>query len=338
MIRAAEHLAPSVGLASACRALGVARASVYRHRKPHPTCPGRSRRSSPRALSPQERVHVLDILHEDRFVDRAPAAVYAELLEEGRYLCSIRTMYRLLHDAHEVRERRDQLRHPRLDPPPRLVASAPNEVWTWDITRLPGPRKWVTYPLYVVLDLFSRYVVAWMVAKRESATLAKRLITNACTKQGIQRGQLTLHQDRGAPMKAKTFSQMLIDLDILASYSTPRVSDDNPYSESQFKTLKYAPSYPGRFNGPEEARTYFQGFFPWYNTQHRHSGLGLLTPDDVHHGLTQHLQAARQHVLDQAYRNHPGRFVKGKTKPPHVPNEVWINQPKNTLEWRRFLH
>ena len=297
MIRAVENLAPSVGLASACRALGVARASVYRHRKPHPTCRGRSRRSSPRALSPQERHRVLDILHEDRFADRAPAAVYAELLAEGRYVCSIRTMYRLLHDAHEVRERRDQLRHPRLEPP-RLVASAPNEVWTWDITRLPGPRKWVTYPLYVVLDLFSRYVVAWMVATRESATLAKRLITNACAKQGIAPGQLTLHQDRGAPMKAKTFSQMLIDLDILASYSRPRVSDDNPYSESQFKTLKYAPSYPGRFNGPEEARTYFRVFFPWYNTQHRHSGLGLLTPDSVHYGQTQQLQAARQHVLD----------------------------------------
>lgn len=337
MIRAAEHLAPTVGLASACRALGVARASVYRHRKPHPTCPGRSRRSSPRALSPEERVRVLDILHEDRFVDRAPAAVYAMLLEEGRYVCSIRTMYRLLHDAQEVRERRDQRRHPRLEPP-RLMASAPNQVWTWDITKLPGSRKWVTYPLYVVLDLFSRYVVAWMVAKRESAALAKRLITNACAKQGIQPGQLTLHQDRGAPMKAKTFSQMLIDLDILASYSRPRVSDDNPYSESQFKTLKYAPSYPGRFTGPQEARTYFQAFFTWYNTQHRHSGLGLLTPDSVHYGRTQQLQAARQHVLDQAYHKHPERFVRGKPRPPHVPNEVWINQPKNTLEWQHVLH
>ena len=190
----------------------------------------------------------------------------------------------------------------------------------------------------MVLDLFLRYFVAWMVAKRESATLAKRLITSACAMQGIQPGQLTLHQDRGAPMKAKTFSQLMIDLDILASYSRPRVSDDNPYSESQFKTLKYAPSYPGRFTGPEEARTYFQAFFPWYNTQHRHNGLGLLTPDSVHHGLTQHLQAARQAVLDQAYHDHPERFVKGKPKPPHVPNEVWIYQPKNTVEWQHLLH
>ncbi len=217
MRAAVETLAPTVGLAPACRALGVARASVYRHRKaPVP---------KPRALAPQERTQVLDTLREDRFVDRPPAAVYATLLEEGRYLCSIRTMYRVLHDADEVIERRRQRRHPHREPP-RLMATAPNQVWTWDITRLPGPRQWVTYPLYVVLDLFSRYVVAWMVARRESANRAQRLISSACQKQGITPGQLTLHQDRGAPMTAKTFSQLLVDLDILASYSRPRVSDD----------------------------------------------------------------------------------------------------------------
>ena len=337
MIRAAEQLSPKVGLAGACRALGVARASVYRARKPSRCGPRGARRSSPRALAPHERAAVLDILHEDRFSDRAPAAVYAALLEEGRYICSVRTMYRLLHDAQEVRERRDQRRHPRLEPP-RLMANAPNQVWTWDITRLPGPRKWVTYPLYVVLDLFSRYVVAWMVAARESATNAKRLITNACSKQGIQPGQLTLHQDRGAPMTAKTFSQLLMDLDILVSFSRPRVSDDNPYSESQFKTLKYAPSYPERFTDPQEARTYLQAFFPWYNTQHRHSGLGLLTPDTVHYGLTQQFQAARQKVLDHAYHNHPERFVNGNPRPPRVPDEVWINRPENTIECHQLLH
>ena len=307
-MRAAEQLAPKVGLARACRALGVARASVYRARKPSRCGPRGARPSSPRALSQNERAAVLDILHEDRFADRAPAAVYAALLEEGRYLCSIRTMYRLLHDAGEVRQRRHQRRHPRLEPP-RLMASAPNQVWTWDITRLPRPRKWVTYPLYVVLDLFSRYVVAWMVAARESATNAKRLIASACQKQGIQPGQLTLYQDRGAPMTAKTFSQLMMDLDILASYSRPRVSDDNPYSESQFKTLKYTPAYPERFTDRQEARTYLQAFFHWYNTKHRHSGLGLLTPDTVHYGLTQQIQAARQTVLDKAYHNHPERFV-----------------------------
>ena len=335
MRTAAEHLAPAVGLAAACRALGVARASVYRHRRP-PVCSPRGRhRPSPRALAPPERAQVMDTLHEHRFVDRAPAAVYAILLEEGRYLCSIRTMYRLLQAAGEVRERRRHRRHPHQEPP-RLVATAPNQVWTWDITRLAGPRKWVTYPLYVVLDLFSRYVVAWMVATRESASRAKRLIRNACQKQGIEPNQLTLHQDRGAPMTAKTFSQLLVDLDILASYSRPRVSDDNPYSESNFKTLKYAPAYPGRFCGPEVARTYFQEFFPWYNTQHRHSGLGLLTPDAVHHGRANDIQAARQLVLDDAYAMRPERFVHGPPQAPPVPTYVWINQPQNTIECQRI--
>ena len=335
MRAAAEELAPTVGLAPACRALGVARASVYRHRRPPVSSPRPSRRHWPRALAPQERTQVLDTLHEDRFVDRAPAAVYAILLEEGRYLCSIRTMYRVLHDSGEVLERRRQRRHPHREPP-RLLATAPNQVWTWDITRLPGPRKWVTYPLYVVLDLFSRYVVAWMVAARESATRAQRLIHNACQKQGIEPGQLTLHQDRGAPMTAKSFSQLLVDLDILASYSRPRVSDDNPYSESHFKTVKYAPAYPGRFSCPEDARTYFRRFFPWYNTEHRHSSLGLLTPDAVHHGLADELQAARQHVLDEAYSRHPERFVNGRPRPPKVPSEVWINQPDNIIECDRI--
>ena len=245
MSAAVEQLATTVGVAPACRALGVARASVYRHRKPPLPRRDAARQRSPRALSPAERAHVLATLHEDRFVDQAPAAVYASLLEEGRYLCSQRTMYRLLHGAGEVRERRRQRRHPRAEPP-RLVATAPNQVWTWDITRLAGPRRWETYPLYVVLDLFSRYVVAWMVATRESAGRAQRLIRAACHKQDIEPGQLTLHQDRGAPMTAKTFSQLLVDLEILASYSRPRTADDNPYSESQFKTVKYAPTYPIR--------------------------------------------------------------------------------------------
>lgn len=331
----AEQLAPAVGLATACRALGVARASVYRHRQRPVSAPCRSQRRSPRALAPPERAQVLDVLHEDRFVDRAPAAVYAILLEEGRYLCSIRTMYRVLQAAGEVTERRPQRRHPHREPP-RLVATAPNQVWTWDITRLAGPRKWVTYALYVVLDLFSRYVVAWMVAARESASRAKRLIGNACQKQGIEPRQLTLHQDRGAPMTAKTFSQLLVDLDILASYSRPRTSDDNPYSESHFKTVKYAPAYPGRFAEPQEARSYFQAFFPWYNTEHRHSGLGLLTPDAVHHGRADDIQTARQGVLDEVYTRHPERFVNGPPRPPQVPGEVWINQPQNTIECERI--
>ena len=331
MRAAVEQLAPQVGVAPACRALGVARASVYRHRRPAGPRPAPAPRRSPRALAPAERDHVLATLHEDRFLDQAPAAVYATLLEEGCYLCSVRTMYRLLHGAGEVRERRRQRRHPRAEPP-RLVATAPNQVWTWDITRLAGPRRWVTYPLYVVLDLFSRYVVAWMVAPRESARRAQRLIQAACHKQAIEPGQLTLHQDRGAPMTAKSFSQLLVDLDILASYSRPRTADDNPHSESQFKTVKYAHSYPGRFADPEQARTYLRSFFLWYNTRHRHSGLGLLTPESVHQGRAGVLQAERQRVLEDAHARHPERFVKGPPQAPRIPAKVCINPPPNTIE------
>lgn len=331
MIAAAEQLAPTVGVAAACRGLGLVRSSVYRQRQPSAPRASAVRRASARALAPEERTCVLDTFHEDRFVDRAPAAVYAILLEEGDYLCSIRTMYRVLEAADEVSERRAQRSHPQREPP-RLVATAPNQVWTWDITRLPGPRKWITYPLYVVLDLFSRYIVAWMVALRESAGLAKRIVRAACMNQGIEPGQLTLHQDRGAPMTAKTFSQLLVDLDILASYGRPRVSNDNPYSESCFKTLKYAPAYPGYFSDPEAARGYFRDFFPWYHTEHRHSGLGLLTPDAVHHGRAGELQAARQRVLADAYEAHPERFVHGAPSAPKIPTEVWINRPANIVE------
>jgi len=323
MIDAAEKLARSVGVAPACRALGVPRSSLYRHRRPAPVKPPRPAHRPPRALTDSERERVLAVLHEERFADRAPTAVYATLLEEGAYLCSIRTMYRILKAAGEVRERRAQRRHPRREPP-RLVATAPNQVWTWDITRLPGPRKWTSYALYVVLDLFSRYVVAWMLAEQETAKLAKRLVREACAKQGIVPGQLILHQDRGAPMTAKTFSQLLVDLDILASYSRPRVSDDNPHSESCFKTVKYAASYPGWFAGPEAERTWCGPFFDFYNTEHRHSGLGLLTPDAVHHGRAGELQAARQRVLADAYAMRPERFVNGAPRAPEIPSEVWI--------------
>lgn len=337
MRAAAVQLAETVGLVSACRAVGVSRASVYRDRRPPTSLVRRSRRPSPRALAPQERHQVIGTLNHERFVDRAPAAVYATLLEEGKYLCSIRTMYRLLDTVREGVDRRLQRRHPHREPP-RLVATAPNQVWSWDITRLPGPRKWVSFALYVVLDLFSRYVVAWMVACRESATLAKKLVHGACHNHGIEPGQLTLHQDRGAPMTAKSFSQLLMDLDILASFSRPRVSDDNPFSESHFKTIKYAPEYPGRFDYPEEAQTYFRVFFPRYNAEHRHSGLGLLTPAAVHYGHAPAIQVARQQVLDQAYLHNPERFVNHPPQAPKIPTEVWINQPTATIRTVAMLH
>lgn len=331
MIRAAEELAPSVGVADACRALDVARSSLYRRRRPPPAREPRTRRPSPRSLAAEERSRVLAVLHEDRFVDRAPAAVYAMLLGEETYLCSIRTMYRILEVAHEVKERRAQRRHPHRATP-RLKATGPNQVWSWDITQLPGPRRWTSFALYVLLDIFSRYVVAWMVASHETAELAQRLVREACAKQGVAPGQITLHQDRGAPMTAKTFSQLLIDLEIAASYSRPRVSDDNPYSESCFKTVKYTPSYPGSFADESLAREWCRSFFPWYNTEHRHSGIGLLTPEDIHLGRTEPLQAERQRILDAAYAARPERFVNGPPSPPAIPTEVWINRPQNIIE------
>ncbi len=331
MIEAAEELAETTGVEPACRALGVVRSSLYRSRRPPPKRRAARPRPHHRALTPLEKQRVLSYLHEERFVDQAPASIYATLLEEGVYLCSIRTMYRVLEEQEEVRERRAQRRHPRREPP-RLVARAPNQVWTWDITRLAGPRKWTTFPLYAILDMFSRYVVAWMVAERETAKLAGRLVREACMKEGIVKEQLTLHQDRGAPMTAKTFSQLLVDLDVLASYSRPRVSDDNPYSESHFKTVKYAPAYPGRFDSVEDARAYFGPFFRRYNAEHRHSGLGLMTPEAVHTGRAQTLQEQRREVLTKAHALHPERFVRGEPKPPAIPTEVWINQPENSID------
>lgn len=331
MIAAAEELAEATGVEPACRALGVPRSSLYRSRRPRPKRRATPPRPHHRALSPSEKQRVLAHLHEDRFVDQAPASIYATLLEDGTYLCSIRTMYRILEDQKEVRERRAQRRHPRRAPP-RLVATAPNQVWTWDITKLAGPRKWSTFPLYVILDMFSRYVVAWMVAKRETAKLAGRLVREACVKEGIAKEKLTLHQDRGAPMTAKSFSQLLVDLDVLASYSRPRVSDDNPYSESHFKTVKYAPAYPGRFDSVEDARAYFGPFFRRYNAEHRHSGLGLMTPEAVHTGRAAALQEQRREVLTRAHAMHPERFVHGAPTPPAIPTEVWINRPESSIE------
>ena len=331
MIAAAKELAETTGVVPACRALGVSRASLYRTRRAPPTRKRPPRKAHPRALTPRERNAVLTHLHDDRFVDRSPAAIYASLLEEGTYLCSPRSMYRILNDADEVRERRAQRSHPRRKPP-TLVARAPNQVWTWDITKLKGPKKWIKFNLYVVLDMFSRYVVAWMVSERETAALAKRLIRESCVKEHIVPGQLTLHQDRGAPMTAKTFSQLLVDLDVLASYSRPRTSNDNPYSESNFKTVKYAPGYPGHFENIDDARVYFGRFFRRYNAEHRHSGIGLMTPESVHTGRAPALQVQRQRVLDLAYQQHPERFVRGRPKPPSLPTEVWINQPNQSID------
>jgi len=319
-------VAPEIGLAGACRALGVSRATAYRQRSPKPPSAARSRRRSPLALSDTERSAVLAELHAERFVDASPAAVYATLLDEGTYLASERTMYRILAANAEVRERRAQLRHPAYAKP-ELLATAPNELWSWDITKLRGPAKWSWFYLYVILDVFSRYVPGWMVATRESAALAERLIADTVAKQGIEPGTLTIHADRGSSMASKPVALLLADLGVAKSHSRPHVSNDNPYSEAQFKTLKYRPGFPARFGSIEDARAFARTFFTWYNTEHRHSGIGLLTPVSVHAGRAEDIHAARAVTLARAYAVHPERFVRRPPTPPELPTAVWINPP-----------
>jgi putative transposase len=279
---------------------------------------------------------VLDLLHSERFVDQAPAEVYAILLDEGVYLCSVRTMYRVLEEAQEVRERRNQARHPQYAKP-ELLATQPNEVWSWDITKLLGPVKWTYFYLYVILDIFSRYVVGWMVARRESAGLANRLIQESCQKQGIGPAQLTLHADRGSSMASKCVAMLLADLGVTKTHSRPHVSNDNPFSESQFKTLKYRPEFPKRFGSIEDARAFCRDFFHWYNNEHRHSGIGWLTPETVHYGRAKRAISARQAVLDEAHARHPERFIRKPPKAPELPEAVWINPPERTVLTQNML-
>jgi putative transposase len=320
-----RELAQRLGVAPTCGALGVVRATYYRSRRPKALG---ERRRSPRALLPEERRQVLEVLHEPRFMDLPPAEVYATLLDEGQYLCSQRTMYRILEENREVRERRDQLRHPHYAAP-ELLATQPNELWSWDITKLLGPAKWTYYYLYVILDVFSRYVVGWMVAYRELASLAERLIEETCKRQEIVPGQLTVHADRGSSMTSKPVAFLLSDLGITKTHSRPHVSNDNPYSEAQFKTLKYRPEFPDRFYSIEHARALCSDLFDWYNREHHHSGLGLLTPYDVHYGLAEQKIAKRSAVLLEAYAAHPERFTRGAPKLRPLPKEVWINKPNS---------
>ena len=330
-MKAVEQLAPSVGTSRACRALAVPRSSYYRDMAPVPSDKQSARRPPVRALTYGERQQVLGELHSERFVDRTPAEVYSALLDEGTYLCSIRTMYRILSDAEEVRERRNQLRHPNYKKP-ELLATGPNQVWSWDITKLLGPAKWSYFYLYVILDIFSRYVVGWMVASREGADLAKRLIAETVEKQGVTEDQLIIHSDRGPSMKSHGVAQLLGSLGITKSHSRPHVSNDNPFSESQFKTLKYRPDFPSRFGSQEDAHEFCRGFFQWYNDAHYHSGIGLLTPSSVHYGQANEILAKRQAVLDVAYASYPERFVNKAPSPLDGPSAVWINPPRATDE------
>ncbi len=325
---AAEELARQVGAVPACRALGVSRATFYRRKRPTPGHQ-QPRPTPARALCQNERERVIEVLGSERFVDRSPAEVFATLLDEKKYLCSERTMYRVLAESRPVRERRNQLQHPQYAKP-ELMATAPNQLWSWDITKLLGPKKWTYYYLYVLLDIFSRYVVGWMVADRENSALAGRLIEETCNKQGVRPKVLTLHSDRGSPMTSKCTAQLLADLGVTRSLSRPQVSDDNPFSEAQFKTLKYHPGFPGRFLACEHATGYCRSFFPWYNTEHRHGGISMLTPDDVHHGRAQTVLAQRQRTLDAAWAAHPERFVRGLPKTHPLPEAVWINPPETS--------
>jgi putative transposase len=322
---AVKDLAGVVGVAPACDALAIPRASFYRWLKPTAEEP-KPRPSPPRALRPEERREVREVLNSEDFVDQAPAEVYAALLDRGIYLCSVRTMYRILEEHGEVQERRNQLRHPTYTKP-ELLATGPNEVWSWDITKLLGPATWTYYYLYVILDIFSRYVVGWLLAERESAALAKRLIEETIEKQGVDEDKLTLHSDRGPSMKSTTVAQLLANLGVTKSHSRPHTSNDNPFSEAQFRTLKYRRDFPKRFGSLEDARGFCRNFFCWYNDEHHHSGIGLMTPFAVHYGEDREIYERRREVLLNAYRTHPERFVRRPPEPPSVPEAVWINPP-----------
>jgi putative transposase len=323
------ELTPLIGIRAACRATGASQAGWYRRhrRSPAPPRPPRPRRTQPRALAQFEREQVRAVLNSPDFVDKAPVAVYHELLDEGVYLASASSMYRILRQHGEVRERRRQATHP-AHVKPELFATAPNQVWSWDITRLRGPAKRVFYHLYSIIDIYSRYTVGWMVAAREDEHLAERLIADTLAKQHILGGQLTIHADRGSSMTSRTVAQLLDDLGVERSHSRPRVSNDNPYSEAQFKTLKYRPDFPDRFNSIEQARAHVKAFFWWYNHEHRHSGVAWHTPHDVHYGRTEQVRAARADTLAAAYARHPQRFVRKPPQPPVIPATVWINQPQ----------
>ncbi len=323
-MQSAEELSKRIGKRTACAALGVPRSRLYRAHTPRKE--RISRRISPRALSPSEKEVVRQELNSERFQDCAPREVYAALMDEDRYLCSWRSMYRILAEHQEVCERRNQLRHPSYSKP-ELLATAANQLWSWDITKLLGPTKWTYYYLYVILDVFSRYVVGWMIAERESAALAEELIAQTCIRQGIQPGQLTVHADRGSAMTSKPVALLLADLGVTKTHSRPQVSNDNPYSEAQFKTLKYRPDYPSRFGCQQDARAWAITFFDWYNREHHHTGLALLTPADVHFNRSQAVLQKRQAVLQAAYERTPERFVQGPPVLPQLPPAVWINPP-----------
>jgi putative transposase len=329
-IEAARNDVPVLQL---CKALEIPRATLYRHWSRSQTSsslnslpPLQQSFVSPRALNESERQTVLGVLHSDRFIDQSPQEIYSTLLDEGTYYCSTRTMYRILSEKGENKERRNIVKH-RNYKKPELLATGPNQVWSWDITKLLGPEKWTYFYLYVIIDIFSRYVVGWMIAERESGEYAKALISEACERQNIQENQLTIHSDRGTSMRSKPVAFLMADLGITKSLSRPHVSDDNPFSEAQFKTLKYCPQFPERFGCIEDGKSFGRTFFSWYNSEHKHSGIGYYTPEDVHYGRADEVRKVRAATLSAAFATHPERFVNKHPSPTDVPTEVWINPP-----------
>jgi putative transposase len=322
-----EEESPRHGVAPCCRTLEVARASFYRWRRRlrHPGL-ARRRPTPRRAYTGSERQEVLEVVNSERFRDHSVPEVLYTCLEEGRYLASPSTVYRFLKQEKATRERRNQLIHP-VYARPELLATAPNQVWSWDITKLRGPVKWTYFYLYVLLDIFSRYVVGWLIANRESARIASILIADSCHRHQIAPGQLSIHADRGPAMRSKTVGQLFDDLQVVPSFSRPHVSNDNPFSEAQFKTLKYQPSYPDRFGSIQHSRAFARQFFPWYNTEHHHAGIAGLAPSAVHFGRADEVLDRRHTVLLEAYQLHPERFVAGPPKRPQLPSAVWINPP-----------
>ena len=344
LMDAVAALSAMIGIEAACDALAVSRATFYRNRPllgpfaiPESSPPPVVRASPARTLGTEERQRILAVLHEERFQDWAPAAIQATLLDEGNYLCSTRTMYRILEKEGETRERRDQAIHP-VYQKPELLATAPNQLWSWDITKLRGPVKWNYFQLYVIIDVFSRYVTGWMVAERESAELAKTFIEESIQKHEIPIGQLTVHADRGKVMRSKPVAFLLDDLGVSKTHSRPYVSNDNPYSESQFRTLKYRPGFPDRFGCIQDCRAFCQQFFSWYNDQHCHSGIALLTPAMVHFGQAPAVLAQRQLIMDAAYLAHPERFVRKAPVVNPLPEKVWINKPDSSTTTERKTH
>ena len=321
-----DELAKLTCTRRAAALLGRARATHYRRQKPPVAGPPAPRPTPTNALSETERRHVLSVLRSPEFCDLAPAQVWARLLDDGIYLCSIATMYRLLAAAGENRERRRQRTHP-AKKKPELIATAPNQVWSWDITKLRGPSRGVYYELFVIIDIYSRYVVAWCVAPAETGELAREFIDAAIASQGVERDQLTLHADRGTSMTSKPVAQLLVDLGVARSHSRPHVSHDNPYSEAAFKTLKYCPAFPGSFGSIHDARAFCETFFAYYNHEHRHSGIGLHTPASVHYGTATEIRAQRTATLDAAYAANPDRFRGRRPSPPKLPTVAWINDP-----------